>query len=73
MSKKKVSFKLEEGEAYLIAPLASFDHIVECYESQAESAESLDEKMQWLKIADWIRTFTHDTHYQGEIEEEDEW
>lgn len=69
--KKKVSVRLEAGEAYVIGPIEYFDHMVVVYKTLADRAETEEEKSKWLGTADWVASWADQTVFLGDSE--DDW
>ena len=58
---------LEDGEAFVIATLEFWTHLIQMYESMVETPGD-----EWAEAAEFIRTQVQETlHYETEVETED--
>lgn len=67
---RKTKVSLENGEAYVIAPLEFWEHIIATYKTLAEEQ---DNREVWLEAADFVSRWISHTLYIAPEEEEDGW
>ena len=72
-TKKKVTVKVNAGQAVYVASLERLEHIISIYEYMAESCDDAREKQDWLEVAQDIRNWITDTYFSVEESYEEEW
>jgi hypothetical protein len=72
--KKKVSVKINSGEAVFVAPVEVLYHIAETYHYMSSSCQNPQEKESWLNVSLGIQQWISKTHFDGTVrDEDDEW
>lgn len=73
MSKKtKTTVRLEPGEAYVVAPVEEFEHVILTYKQLAEEAENSVDRDKWLGSATLFEEWVDQTYLGVPAEDEDE-
>jgi len=70
--KKKVNIKLSPGEAYVVADLSIFEHIISTYNHLGDSEEDKSARDSWYSVANMILEWTQETYYESEVGYEDQ-
>lgn len=70
--KKKLSIKINAGEAVFVAPIEILTHIAETYVELGNAWESSEERDSFLAIADSIYQWSNNTYFNPEDGYEDE-
>lgn len=70
--KKKVTLKINPGQAAYVADIATLHHIAETYLELSKTCESQDEAASWLAVADEIYAWSSKTYNSPEEDYEDE-
>jgi hypothetical protein len=63
----KTKLNLEDGEAYVIAPLEFWEHMIETYRTLAEDQKSPE---YWLEAADFVSRWIATTLYVAPVEDD---
>jgi hypothetical protein len=63
----KVSVKLEPGQAFVVADVAYFHHMIEVYRTLALDAETSDESLKWIEVADLIQHWIDETTVEDTV------
>jgi len=72
-TKKKITVKVNAGQAVYVASLERLEHIISIYEYMAESCDDAREKEDWLEVAQDIRNWITDTYFSVGESYEEEW
>lgn len=72
-TKKKVTVKVNSGQAVYVADLSRLEHIISLYEYMAESCDDHGEKQDWLDVSQDIRNWITETYFSPEDNYEEEW
>lgn len=72
--RKKVTVKVNPGEAVFVASVEVLQHIAATYSYMASSCESKEEADSWDSVAQDILSWIADTYYSGQADDfEEEW
>lgn len=72
MSSQKVKITLEKGEAYMIASIEFWEHLIATYKILAEE-QGLKDQAYWLDAAGFISQWVTATQNIDPDPEDDEW
>jgi len=72
-SKKKITLKINLGEAAVVAPLDILQHISQTYAAMAEGCETSEEKQSWLDVSYLINDWVAKTYHNGYSDHDEEW
>lgn len=72
--KKKVTVKVNPGEAIFVASVETLSHIAETYSYMASSCEDKNEAQAWNSVSEDILEWISQTQYSSQVDDfEEEW
>jgi hypothetical protein len=72
--RKKVTVKVNPGEAVFVASLEVLQHIAGTYSYMASSCDNKEEADSWNAVSEDILSWITDTYYSGQADDfEEEW
>lgn len=73
-TKKKITLKINKGEAAFIAPVEVLQHIAETYDYMASCCETKEEAQSWTSVSQDINSWIQKTYHSGQEDDlEEEW
>ena len=74
MSKKRVTVKINPGEAVYVADAEILRHIAETYTHIASSCKDKDEAASWVTVSEQIMEWILKTYHSGQVDvNEEKW
>lgn len=74
MSKKRITVKIDPGQAVYVADRDVLTHIAETYTHIARSCEDKNESASWVRVSEQIIDWISKTYHSGQVDvDEEKW
>jgi hypothetical protein len=72
MSKKRITLKINPGEAALVASIDTLTHMAETYALMASSCKDKAEAASWILVSEQILEWVSKTRHSGQVDDNEE-